>query len=102
MIYSKILKEFRENPRDVHTVPMNKRKPMWFYVFVKDGCVFIEQAHCTSPACKVKKRKLNENECEEMSRIYHKRQNGECVSKEAQCRTFSQVYWYGIFNEIGV
>ena len=32
-MWSKILREFSENPRDVHTIPKVKKEPMWFFVY---------------------------------------------------------------------
>ena len=99
-MYDKIAVEFSLRPRDVHTVPMTSKEHKWFYVFAKDGVVYIESGRKREPRCDVKKRRLNENECKAIYDIYKRRLAGEKVSKEATDCTRSQVYWYGIFAEM--
>lgn len=99
-VYDRIVKEFASNSRDVHTVPTTAREPKWFHVFVEKGMLHVEAAHINQPGCRVKKRSLQEKECDTMLEIYHKRCAGYNVSKEAHESTYSQVYWYGIFAEL--
>ena len=47
-------------------------------------------------------RRLNPEEAEEMLDLYHRRCKGERVSQLAQEITVNQVYWYGIFAELGL
>ena len=101
-MYGKIVKEFINNPRDIHTIPIHSKTYRWFYVFVNDGNIYVEPGHNNSPKCTVKKRLLPKKECNEILRIYHRRMHGEQVSKEAQNCTHSQVYWYGIFSAMNL
>lgn len=44
-MYEQITQSFQENPRDVHTVPLNAHKtPLWFHVFAKDGILYVTSA----------------------------------------------------------
>ena len=101
-MYRKLLENFKDNPRDVHTVPFVRKEQKWYYVFANNNNLCIEPAHNHNPKCSVKRRVLQEKECNEILEIYHRRLKGERVSGEAQTCTYSQVYWYGIFAELNL
>ena len=101
-MYRRIVSEFIRNPRDVCTVPIKSENRKWFYVFVENNCLYVEAARISVPKSVVKKRMLPETECNDILAIYHRRCAGEQVSAEAQACTRSQVYWYGIFAELGL
>ena len=98
--YNNILKEFTEHPRDVHTVPIVSKKPVWFFTYTEKGYIYVESAHHKLPKSSLKRRRLNESECEDMYALYLMRKAGKSVSREAQERTRSQVYWFGIFSAL--
>ena len=80
-IYSIILNEFYENPRDVITVP-KKGIGKWFYVYAKNSSVYIEGGKNHHNISKISSpRKLNVNETEKMIDLYHRRCKGESVSQ---------------------
>jgi len=101
--YNQLLEDFSENPRDICTVPLTNKEPVWFYVFTKNGALFVDKAkfHNNSSSI-VKSRELKETECSAMLDIYHRRQKGEAVSRVAAEITRNQVYWYGVFSELGL
>ncbi len=101
-MYEKIVEEFMNHPRDIHTVPLNSKSYRWFYVFVNDGNIYVEPGHNNTPKSTVRKRLLPEKEFNEILEIYHRRMSGEQVSREAQNCTRSQVYWYGIFSAMNL
>ena len=101
-MYQRLLTEFKNHPRDVHTVPFVRRNYKWFYVFVHNNHLYVESAHDHSPKCAVKRRLLQEKECNDIFSIYQRRSSGKQVSAEAQECTHSQVYWYGIFSELNL
>ena len=101
-MYKKMVEDFVRNPRDVHTVPFIHREYKWFYVFAENGNLYVEPAHNHNPKCSVKRRLLQEKECNDILSIYHRRARGEKISAEAQKCTRSQVYWYGIFSELNM
>ena len=100
--YSKIIEEFSAFPRDVSTVPTTERDGKWFYVFVKNGELYVESGHEKEPKSAVRRRKLKESECLPLLGLYHRRESGEAVYAEAHRITYSQVYWYGIFEEMNM
>ena len=103
MEYKVIVDCFEKNPHDVCTVPLNRKEPLWFYVFVKNNELWVERAksHRNSSSL-TRGRVLKESECETMIDIYQRRKDGEAVSKEATVITRNQVYWYGIFSDLGL
>ena len=101
-MYKKLVENFKRNPRDVHTVPFTRKDFKWFYVFTDNDNLYVESAHDHDPKCAVKRRLLQEKECDNILSIYHRRSNSEQVSAEAQECTRSQVYWYGIFSDLNL
>ncbi len=102
MTYDMLVGEFTRAPRDVRTVPTTKREGVTFYVSAKGGKLLVEAGRSGEHRSRVARRTLQENECEEMLALWQRRKKGEPVYREAQERTVSQVYWYGIFAELGL
>lgn len=102
-VYEKMLREYGENPRCVCTVPTTAKAPVWFYVFEENGkvCVKNAEGHENSSNM-VGVRVLEPSESKKMLDIYGRRKRGENVSKEATAATRNQVYWYGIFADMGL
>lgn len=99
--YKDLLKSFSENPRDIHTCPLNKRIPKWFYVAVNQSDIIIESAKSNRPSCTITKpRRLHKREFKNMLDLYMRRTRGEAISRQATEVTRNQVYWYGIFNDL--
>lgn len=103
MNYSILIRSLENNPRDIITRPLINRKGKWFYAYVKDGCIMVTRPKAKTPECSISKpRTLRESECEKMYDLYMKRKHGQAVSKEAGETTVNQVYWYGIFADLGL
>lgn len=101
-IKNEILKSFTDNPRDVHTCPTRNSAPKWFFVDIRNGKIVISESKTHINSSKLKtNRILNSNELPEIFNLYLRRKHGESVSKEATALTVNQVYWYGIFSELG-
>ena len=102
-VYEKMLRKYGENPRCVCTVPTTAKAPVWFYVFGEDGkvCVKNAEGHENSSHM-IGVRVLETSESKKMLDIYGRRKRGENVSKEATATTRNQVYWYGIFADMGL
>ena len=102
MAYTDMIASFEQWPRDVHTVPTTNKTPIWFYVYVESGIIYVETARNHIPKSNLKHRiKIKTDEYEEMLELYHKRGHGTAVSKEATTISRCQSYWYGIFSEMG-
>ena len=102
-MYDQVVQSFQEKPRDVHTIPLNAHKtPLWFHVFAKDGILYVTSAKSHLPSSNISgHRSLPPEQFETMLDIYHRRQKGERVSQEATEATRCQVYWYGVFADMG-
>ena len=103
-MWEEIVRSYSENPRDVQSQPLNNRPGLWFYVYVEKGTLYVEQAKAHKPSSKLSmRRKLSRasQKCEMMFEFYRRRKNGETVSAEAGHKTVNQVYWYGVFADMG-
>lgn len=100
--WDEIVSSYKENPRDVKTAPMRK-DGIWFYVYAEASDIYIENAknHLISSKIKVR-RKIEKEKFNLLLLLYYRRKNGESVTKEAIEITYNQVYWYGIFADMGL
>lgn len=101
--YQEVADFFEHNPKDVHTVPLDGRPPIWFFVYTENGSVYVTSARSHTPSSRVSHpRELISREFDSMLLLHHRRSNGEKVSQEAKTVTQNQVYWYGIFSELNL
>lgn len=101
--YNDLVANFMNNPRDISTKPIINRPGKWFYVYVENGNIVIDTARLHTPKCSISKpRILFEKEIEDIYELYIQRKKGGAVSQQAASVTMNQVYWYGIFSEIGL
>jgi hypothetical protein len=103
-LWKKIIDDLREKPRDLQTIPINKREGVWFSAHIHiDGVnIVIDSARNKEPSSKLTgKRIIGRDEFDIMHPIYLRRKNGEKVSKEATALTRNQVYIYSIFANCG-
>ena len=100
MNYNDLLKNFKSNPRDIHTFPLTGKKPSWFYCYVEDEKLYVDAPKNHTPACQIKSsREINKNEFDAMFDLYNRRLKGESVSVEATETTVNKVYWYAIIAD---
>lgn len=93
-----LLDDYR-NPRDVPTVPLTNKKPLWFSVQSEGNHLVVSSARERMPSSKIKgQRILLEEEFKKMLELYQERKRGVPVSKRAAEITYHQVYWYGIIE----
>ena len=101
--YIDLVDSFTINPRDISTKPITNRLGKWFYVYVESGKIMIDVAREHTPKSSISKpRILFEKEIEDIYELYIQRKQGHSVSKQATEVTMNQVYWYGIFNAMGL
>ncbi len=103
-MWKEIVESFTSNPRDVKSIPITKRTPVWFYVYMENGRLYVEGAKDHIPSSNISTRRLlspKNNMVETMFDIYQRRKSGEPVSAEATAATVNQIYWYGIFADMG-
>ena len=104
MNYADLVNVFAANPHDVHTVPIQAwRQPVWFSVRAENGKLYVDNAESHLPSSRIScPRVLAPGQFERVLEIYHRRKKLEAVSREAGGATANQVYWYGIFAEMGL
>ena len=102
MLYQDLVESYSKEPRDVHTIPLN-REPIWFFTYVEKGFVYVRSSYIHSRSSRMKApRKLNPAEFKIMFELYVRRKNGERVSDDATRSSQNQVYWIGIFRNMEV
>lgn len=100
--YQDLVSSYSQEPRDVHTIPL-RGNPIWFFTYVDKGFVYVKPAHSKTPSSQIRTpRKLNPTEFDTMLELYHQRNKGRRVSDDATRATQNQVYWYGIFHDMGI
>lgn len=74
------------------------------YMEIVITCLFIFYRNGkNTPACSIRKPiVLLEKEIEDIYELYIRRKQGHAVSKQAADVTRNQVYWYGIFSDMGL
>lgn len=103
-MWDEIIKSFTENPRDVCSNPITKRAKLWFRVYAENGKLYVDRAKTQAPSSNITQRRMlssSPEKCEIMYDIYKRRKCGESVSAEATVTTVNQIYWYGIFADMG-
>ena len=101
--YLDIIRSYINNPRDVSTKPTTNRTGKWFCVYVENGKIVVDAAKEKTPKCSINvPRVLLEKEMDAIYSLYVQRKQGHSVSKQAAEVTRNQVYWYGIFNDMGL
>lgn len=101
--YLELVNQFVNNPRDISTKPTTNRTGKWFYTYAENGKIIVAAAKGHTPKCSISKpRVLFENELEDIYELYIQRKQGKAVSHQAANVTRNQVYWYGIFSDIGL
>ena len=102
-MWETILNSFSSNPRDVKTIPLTNKSPLWFYVYVENGKLCVDCAKNHKPSSNLTQRRIISSTseiCNIMHDIYKRRKAGHAVSKEATQITLNSIYWYGIFADI--
>ena len=102
-VWEKMVLSYINNPRDVKTVPVI-REGVWFYVYVEDNSIYVEnsRSHLANSSNIKNRRRLEKEKADAMLSLYYRRKNGDRVSQEAKEITVNQVYWYGIFADMGM
>ena len=94
MTYNDLVNEFRANPREVSTAPINGSVPKWFFVYEMNNEVFIASGRNHANACRVNPdRRLKPSEYDIMLELYQRRKKGEPVSQEAGRQSINHSYW---------
>ncbi len=88
-----------KNPRDIKTVPKNKRKPKWFYAYTENDDVIITNAQAHIESCSIKgNRKLDKQNASILYDCYLKRKAN--IRENHYDITRNGSYWFGIFADL--
>ena len=51
--YQDLVESYSKEPRDVHTIPLN-REPIWFFTYVEKGFVYVRPSCINKPSSRMK------------------------------------------------
>lgn len=100
--WNRIIERASSQPFEIHTVPQNKRAPLWFQVSTDGTTLIISQAKDNVPSSTLKMpRTITFKEFERIFPYYYLRLQGTSVSQEAVSKSVNTVYIYGLIaNDI--
>jgi hypothetical protein len=98
--WNQIIERANSQPFEIHTVPQNKRAPLWFRVSTDGITITISQAKDNVPSSTLKMpRTITFEEFERIFPYYHLRLRGNSVSQEAVRKSVNTVYIYGLIAD---
>jgi len=96
-----IVERANSQPFEIHTVPQNKRTPLWFQVSTNGTILIINQAQHNIPSSTLKiSRTITFEEFERIYPYYYLRSKGASVSKEVMNKSVNSVYIYGLIADV--
>ena len=103
MTYHDLVDNYRVNPREISTAPINGATPKWFAVYVRNDELYAASGREHSNACHISPdRRLKAAELPIMQELFTRRKKGEPVAQEAKAQSINQSYWYGIFKDLNL
>lgn len=98
--WSSVINSLLKNSADVATVPSNKREPLWFFAFIDNGKLYVENSGNCMPSTNLsKRRKITKSDFVTVYSYYHRWANGERHLRQ-EVRTLSRntAYIFGLIN----
>ncbi len=76
--WNNIITRLKEVPADVSTVPSNNKVPLWFYAYVENEALYVQNSITHSPSTNMsERRKVSKVDFETVHAYYHRWANGE-------------------------
>ncbi|TMV49572.1 hypothetical protein FE783_13815 [Paenibacillus mesophilus] len=98
--WNQIIERAKIQEFEIHTVPQNKRAPLWFRISTDGNIVIISQAKDNAPSSTLKMpRTISFDEFDRIYPYYQLRLNGSSVSQEAVRKSVNTVYIYGLIAD---
>lgn len=98
--WNRIIERAQSQSFEVHTVPQNKKTPLWFRVSTDGNKLIISEAKDNGPSSTLKmSRTITFKEFERIYPYYHVRLKGTSVSQEVMSKSVNSVYIYGLIAD---
>lgn len=99
-IWEKIIEILSVEPRDIVTVPSNKRQPLWFKAYIEKDNVYVENSDNYSPSTKMSNRRIiTKKDFLTVYEYYHKWANGERnLRQEVRLLSRNTAYIFGLIS----
>ncbi|ETT45411.1 hypothetical protein BSK66_10175 [Paenibacillus odorifer] len=100
-LWRQIIERAQNQAFEIHTVPQNKREPLWFRVSSDGNHLIISQAgdHVPSSTLKVP-RIISFQEFDKIYPYYDLRRKGESISQEVGRKSMNTAYIYGLIADV--
>lgn len=96
-VWNLILERANYQEFEIHTVPLNKKEPLWFQISTDGNSIIISQAKDHRPSSTLKMpRTISFDEFDRIYPYYELRPKGVSVSQEAVSKSVNTVYIYGL------
>lgn len=98
--WNRIIERAQSQSFEVHTVPQNKKTPLWFRVSTDGNKLIISEAKDNEPSSTLKmSRTITFKEFERIYPYYYVRLKGTSVSQEVMSKSVNSVYIYGLIAD---
>jgi hypothetical protein len=99
-LWEQIIERAQIQAFEIHTVPLNKREPLWFRVNSDGNVVIISQSRDNVPSSSLKvSRIISYQEFDRIYPYYDLRRKGDAISQEVGRKSVNTVYIYGLIAD---
>jgi hypothetical protein len=99
-LWNQIIERAKNQAFEIHTVPQNKREPLWYRISSDGNAVIISQALDNRPSSTLKMpRAITYEEFDRIYPYYELRLKGVAVSHKAVSKSVNTVYIYGLIAD---
>lgn len=99
-LWNQIIERAKNEAFEIHTVPQNKREPLWYRISSDGNAVIISPARDNGPSSTLKMpRAITYEEFDRIYPYYELRLKGASVSQEAVSKSVNTVYIYGLIAD---
>ncbi|MUT65658.1 hypothetical protein [Paenibacillus sp. NEAU-GSW1] len=99
-LWNQIIERAKSQDFEIHTVPQNKREPLWFRITSDGNTVKISQAKDNMPSSALKMpRTITFQEFDRVYPYYDLRLKGTSISQEVGRKSVNTVYIYGLIAD---
>lgn len=99
-MWNRIIERAKTNSFEVHTVPLNKKTPLWFQISTDGNSIIVNPARDNEPSSTFKMpRIIKLREFKRIFPYYDLRLKGTSVSQETANQSVNTVYIYGLIAD---
>ena len=99
--WKRIINELSDEQVEIHTVPSNRKTPLWFVAKCNDNIIIIDKANINKPSCKLSgRRKISFKDFEIVNSYYDRWKSGETgIRHEVSRKSRNTAYIFALINK---